>query len=381
MPNLRLTRCSATVPILATGLTAFFFAACQETIAPSRPPNVTASATTATGCVAAPAGIIAWWSGDGDAKDLVGGHDGTLINGATFASGKVGQAFSFDGNSRQYVEVPDDPAWTFGGSNAFTIELWAYLNVFTAGEPYVGYDEGPGETNKWIFWDETGFEFHINSPSLGPRYPAIGGFSPTPGQWYHFAVTRSGDTWTLYVNGGAVMSNTVSIEIPDANAPLTIGRAEEYFLNGLLDEVTIYNRALSAPEISAIAAAGEAGKCRSNSYPFGGFFEPVNNPPTVNVAKAGSAIPVKFSLGGDRGLSILAENSPGSQAISCVTGAPSDEIETTVSAGSSSLTYDAATGQYVYVWKTEKAWASTCRRLDVTLTDGTIHSASFQFKR
>jgi hypothetical protein len=361
--------------------TAVFLFACQETTAPRRLPNVAGSATVTTGCVSPPAGVIAWWTGDGDANDLVGGHNGSLVNGAAFGAGKVGQAFNFDGSAQQYVEVPDDPAWSFGGSSAFTIELWAYLNVLTGLDPYVGHDEGPGSFNKWIFWDEGGFEFHVNSPELGPAYPVAGGFSPTSGQWYHFAVTRNGDTWTLYVDGAAVTANTIAIEIPDATAPLTIGRAEEFFLTGLLDEVTIYNRALTSSEISAIAAAGEAGKCKSTNYPFVGFFEPVNNPPTINTVKAGSAIPVKFSLGGDLGLAILAANSPSSQPISCTTGAPSDEIETTVTAGSSSLTYDAATGQYVYVWKTNKAWAATCRRLDVTLTDGTTHSAVFQFKR
>ncbi len=55
-------------------------------------------------------------------------------------------------------------------------------------------------------------------------------------------------------------------------------------------------------------------------------------------------------------------------------------IETTVAAGGSSLTYDALADQYVYVWKTEKSWAGTCRQLQVTLNDGTVHTANFKFK-
>jgi hypothetical protein len=51
-----------------------------------------------------------------------------------------------------------------------------------------------------------------------------------------------------------------------------------------------------------------------------------------------------------------------------------------VSAGLSSLSYDDTTGQYSYVWKTEKAWAGTCRQLVVRLSDGTDHVASFMFK-
>jgi hypothetical protein len=63
----------------------------------------------------------------------------------------------------------------------------------------------------------------------------------------------------------------------------------------------------------------------------------------------------------------------------CDTGAPLDAIQTTVTAGGSSLSYDPTTGQYVYVWKTQQAWAGTCRQLDVQLSDGSHHVADFEF--
>jgi predicted extracellular nuclease len=115
-------------------------------------------------------------------------------------------------------------------------------------------------------------------------------------------------------------------------------------------------------------------------FNFAGFFQPVDNLPTINAATAGSAIPVKFSLSGNKGLNILAAGYPTSQQVACADGAPIDTIEETVTAGGSSLSYDAATGQYKYVWKTNKAWAGTCRILVVKLTDGTEHSAMFRFK-
>jgi CSLREA domain-containing protein len=115
-------------------------------------------------------------------------------------------------------------------------------------------------------------------------------------------------------------------------------------------------------------------------YSFSGFFSPVDNPPTLNLAKAGSAIPVRFSLSGNQGLSIFATGYPRSQKISCDTSAPLDAIEETVSAGSSSLSYDPVADQYVYVWKTDKAWANACRQLVAKLNDGTEHVASFKFK-
>jgi hypothetical protein len=85
--------------------------------------------------------------------------------------------------------------------------------------------------------------------------------------------------------------------------------------------------------------------------------------------------------GGTQGLSILAAGSPASQRITCDASAPVDQIEETVTAGSSSLSYDASLDEYVYVWKTEKAWAGTCRQLTVKLTDGTIHQANFTFTK
>ena len=116
------------------------------------------------------------------------------------------------------------------------------------------------------------------------------------------------------------------------------------------------------------------------AYSFSGFFQPVDNLPVLNSVKAGQAIPVKFSLGGDQGLNVFEANYPKSQVIPCDSTAPVDGIEQTVTAGSSSLSYDPASDMYTYVWKTEKAWANTCRQLVVKLNDGTFHRANFKLK-
>jgi Tol biopolymer transport system component len=116
-------------------------------------------------------------------------------------------------------------------------------------------------------------------------------------------------------------------------------------------------------------------------YDFSGFFSPVDNPPVFNTVKAGSAIPLKFSLNGDQGLDIFDPGFPASQRITCDTSATQDPVEETVTAGSSSLSYDPTTDQYIYVWKTNKAWANTCRQLIVKLNDHTSHMAYFNLKR
>ena len=113
-------------------------------------------------------------------------------------------------------------------------------------------------------------------------------------------------------------------------------------------------------------------------YNFNGFFQPVDNNGVFNSVKAGGAIPVKFSLSGDQGLNIFAPGYPGTMPVACGTGA-TDTIEEVVSAAQNSLSYDAASDRYTYVWKTEKAWGGTCRKLVVRLKDGTDHIAYFKF--
>jgi uncharacterized protein len=116
-------------------------------------------------------------------------------------------------------------------------------------------------------------------------------------------------------------------------------------------------------------------------YNFSGFFQPVDNLPVFNSVKAGQAVPVEFSLSGDQGLSIFAVGSPASQQIACDSSAPVDILTETVTAGGSSLSYDPLTDTYTYVWKTDKAWANSCRQLVVTLNDGTTHIADFNFTK
>jgi hypothetical protein len=110
---------------------------------------------------------------------------------------------------------------------------------------------------------------------------------------------------------------------------------------------------------------------------FDGFFPPVDNPPVLNTVSAGQAIPVKFSLGGDFGLGILAAGSPSSTKVECSDTEVPDEIETTTTS-SSGLSFGG--GQYTYVWRTEKSWKGQCRRFTLKLIDGTTHAADFKFR-
>jgi hypothetical protein len=220
---------------------------------------------TATG-TAIPAGLISWWPGEGNANDIVGGNNGVLVGGVTFAPGEVGQAFSLNGSSA-YVSAPST---TLTGllSHAFSIELWANFNsipgssIGNPGDVFIGKDEGGGNQNKWFFAYGGGvLNFHLNSSSIAGAFLVQAPYSFNLHQWYHLAVTRSGALYTIYVNGAAVGSQSFSASIPEPNAPVTIGEAEGLgFVNGLLDEVSVYNRALSPAEIQWIYNAGSAGK-------------------------------------------------------------------------------------------------------------------------
>ena len=126
-------------------------------------------------------------------------------------------------------------------------------------------------------------------------------------------------------------------------------------------------------------------------YRWTGFFQPIDNDPdqtgsaptanTVwNVAKSGSTIPVKFSLAGNQGLSIIFGGAPTAPAVTCPNSTASlDPIEETTT--TSGLKYDATADQYNYAWKTATNYSGTCRRLELKLVDGTSHYAFFKFTK
>ena len=143
-----------------------------------------------------------------------------------------------------------------------------------------------------------------------------------------------------------------------------------------------FNVGTTTVNVTATDAAGNQTTGSFNVtvlYNFAGFFAPVDNLPVFNVVNAGKGVPVKFSLSGNKGLSIFAAGYPMSVSINC-DGSNESDIDETVNAGQSSLSYDSASDQYNYVWKTQNSWAGTCRQLVVKLNDGTEHRANFRFR-
>ncbi len=110
---------------------------------------------------------------------------------------------------------------------------------------------------------------------------------------------------------------------------------------------------------------------------FRGFYLPVHNLPAVNRVTAGLSIPVKFAVEGSSGQQVLRSGSPTSVPASCSMAGPESTVEETGTAEASHLRVVGTS--YTYVWKTNATWAGTCRKLLVTLVDGTTHGALFRF--
>lgn len=202
-------------------------------------------------------GLIGYWPFNGNANDVSGnGHHGTVY-GAILTSDRYGNpesAYSFNGNS--YISVPDDDSFTLG-SGSFTISTW--MQFSSTGSYYLmGHDEGPSTTNKWIFWPSTsGINFHVNTSSGSSFSPiTYSGWNATLDTWYHLAIVRDGNDYSIYVDGKEVSTSVDTRTIPNPNAPLLFGDAEsqhpERNFRGVLDEIRIYNRALSSDEINIL---------------------------------------------------------------------------------------------------------------------------------
>ena len=206
--------------------------------------------------------LIAWWPMDelsgNQVKDVIFNNDGEHIDQPFAAVGVSGNCLDFDG-SNDYVQVEDNDLWAFGDDD-FTISLWANFSapssgsVSNPGDVFIGNDENAGIHEKWFFALGGGvLNFHINGNGIGPQFFPLVPFEPTLGEWYHLAVKREGNLYTIYVNGTAEGSEENTSTISNPSAPLTIGYAEENsYMNGKLDEIMIYKRALADSELADI---------------------------------------------------------------------------------------------------------------------------------
>jgi hypothetical protein len=229
----------------------------------------TVNLTTGASAVAPPAGLVSWWTGDGTnattAPDIAGPNPGSLFGGVTYAAGKVGNSFHFDGAATSYVNIPDSASLNV--TTGATWDFWAQTTQTGAYVGLVGKHDGVTSYNGVTLWiDPTSGVASVQVKGAMQTLTLQGMTPVNDGQFHHIALTfASGGVTNLYVDGQLQATGTSPVFQFNPN-PLRFGSLLDPFwtpLRGALDEVQIFNRVLSAAEIQAIFNAGSAGQVKS----------------------------------------------------------------------------------------------------------------------
>jgi hypothetical protein len=232
-------------------------------------------------CLPVPPDLAGWWPGEGSADNLADTNNGALLGGATANSaGMVGLAFAFDGTN-SFVQIPDSPQ--LNPAN-LTVEAWVLFSALDSaglgdsppGQQYIVFKQNSGSTNFAGYQlgkarADSGdvFSFVVSSASGQPCSLSSTTLVAT-GVWYHVAGVRGSNFTQLYVNGQ--LESETNVDFPQDYGPndLFFGSSGnpswDHKFAGLLDEVSLYSRALAADEIKAIYSAGAAGKCRVATF-------------------------------------------------------------------------------------------------------------------
>lgn len=218
-------------------------------------------------CTNPPAGLLGWWRATQDAADSAGANAGTLAGNAGFAPGKVGPAFTFDG-SGDAVRLGRPASLQL---QDFTIELWLKRASASTGEGAIfcygqgGYGLGMDGTGR-LYITRTGVDGLYCSTNIADT------------AWHHVALTKAGTSVGFFIDGVAYPATTAFNSVFTFTTDVAIGARGDNLassFNGLLDEVSVYARALTTNEIQAIYAAGGGGKCVVPAAPFIGS-QPAN---------------------------------------------------------------------------------------------------------
>jgi hypothetical protein len=249
-------------------------------------PLVAISDAEAQTCVQPPSGLVSWWPGDGNFDDIQDGNSGTNAGAVTFASGKVGPAFLFDGSPNSFITLPNSPN-LLPTSNRLTIDAWIKANfsqqnaldtVLTkrdgCGDFGVSYNLNVIKFDPAFGGGHAGrpigqFVFAMSDASGSPNILADSGMMvvPNDGQFHHVAATYDGSLMKVYLDGQLVGQAARSGPIVATGSAAVIshhGGACGQRAVAAIDEIEFHDRALSATEIQAIFGAGSAGKCKTS---------------------------------------------------------------------------------------------------------------------
>jgi hypothetical protein len=223
------------------------------------------------------AGIAAHWAFDGDLTDSIAHANGQANGGVSYAAGELGQAVRLSGGS--YVSIPANAALNL--TSAGTVGGWFYVSQAATGQDttwpiYTKLDSGNGSDNGGVrlvlYEGSPNSPMHLQAelsnqngygkPQQANQY-VLGQSAITTGAWHYAALTWDGSTVSIYLDGKleASQKQSVNVSYYDPGVGALIGRAtgssQTGYANGLIDDVRLYSRALSASEVATLASGGE----------------------------------------------------------------------------------------------------------------------------
>jgi hypothetical protein len=242
--------------------------------------TVTGGGGNTNDCTPAPTGLVAWWPGENNAVDVVGGNNGTLVNGVGFGTGEVGRGFLFN-QTNQNVLISANSNLDVGQGDGLTLEAWIDPSSITNLYPIFEWNPGDGVT----YWGVHMYVFPagVTNGPTGYLYADVQGIGDvwhqiqtsgdvvTAHSFQHVALTydKASGIARLYRNGTVVAETAFGTFTPKTTGNLNIGNRptdpanSSYTFLGVIDEPSVYRRALSSNEIAAIYLAGSNGKCPS----------------------------------------------------------------------------------------------------------------------
>jgi len=172
------------------------------------------------------------------------------IRGAKWVDGRYGWALDFDGVD-DYVDIPESNSLDHGSQ--VTVSAWVMGYEFDSGDYDVFYDDGAGlGSGLTLYWHINGHLTWLVENSTG-SYEMTKYYNVENDTWYHLVGTYDGSEMKFFVNGDLKDSTSQTGNIMNYDVGSTIGRRADWgnYHNGKIDEVRIYNRALSSSEIQA----------------------------------------------------------------------------------------------------------------------------------
>jgi hypothetical protein len=213
----------------------------------------------------ADAALIGYWNFDEKSGTIAhdsssNGYDGTVNGGADWTTGKVGNALTFNGNGN-YVNIPGSENVDI--SSGITIEAWVKFNDITP-DPFAAHTIAAkwGVGDRAFYLGQGGnndkFEYDLwangDAWIVGPVSSLYSNTAPVAGVWTHVAATYDGSIANFYINGNLDISQSATGLIHQGGRQIEIGGVSTgypHYFNGLIDEVRIYNNALTQEQICA----------------------------------------------------------------------------------------------------------------------------------